>query len=528
MRYASRVETHRSAAPALALEAGLMEAWAQCERRAWLHVHAPREADRPDGLARYLGLQRDDLRRLLHATFLPETARSSHPAQAPGGRAGMRPPPIGTARLDVRFEAPLTALAPSLGGGSDVRVRGSVDLVQGAASGPKLAALAMGTRVREHHVRRLALAGLLSAAAGWPASKLHVLHVDTSSRSATPAELWTSVDVTARCLDERRRLPRRLEAVAATLSASREPTTAVGPHCFRPRRCPFAGRCWGRLEGRSIARVWGLRNATRRAWRSSGWLVLEHVPDPAPGLTSQERLALRDAREGRIRVDRPALGAALARLRFPIAYLDMEFATPAVPLVEGTAPFEPLPFQYSVHLEGEDGSVEALTGLRFDPPADPRPPLAEALTAALDRASSIVVYDAASERRLLTALAGAAPGVAASLNAAGERLWDLLLVIQGALRHPGFGARWDLKQVATTLVPDSYSGVRIADGLAAQAAWRELLRAPRPDREEALKRYCEADSRAMLDIVRVLRSWLAPDGAVPSDGSLSPPRRPPP
>jgi hypothetical protein len=514
VRYASHVDAHRPANPVLG--AGLVEAWAQCERRAWLQVHASSEREEPDGLARYLAAQRGDLHRLLRATFLPETGGAPNTARAPGDNPGTTSPPIGTRRLGATFEAPLSALGASLGRGSDLRVQSSVDMVEGAVGGPVLTKLAMGTRVRDHHVRRLALASLVAAAAGSPAGSMRVLHVDRDRRSGDPSESWTSVDVTARCLEQHPRLPRRLEAVAATLLASREPDTAVGPHCFRPRRCPFADRCWKRLGGHSIDRVWGLRTATRRAWRSAGWLLLEHVPDAAPGLTALERRAVGDAREGRIRLDRAALAAALARLRFPIAYLDMEFATPAVPLVEDTAPFEPLPFQFSIHLEEEDGSVEALACLRFDPPADPRPPLAEALAAALERASSVVVYDAASERRLLAALAAAAPGVAPPLHSAGERLWDLLPVIQSSLHHPGFGARWDLKKVATTLAPGSYRGVHLADGLAAQAAWRGLLHAPDPDHERALRRYCDADSRAMLEIIRVLRAWLRPEAGAPA------------
>lgn len=521
VRYPSDVDAHRPRTPTL--HTGLLEAWGQCERRAWLQTHAPAEAGEPDGLARYLAVQRADLRSVLRAT----TRLESRPGEDMGDGPGTGPLEVGEARLDASFEASLTALDPSLVRGPDLRVRTPVDRVVRTADGLVMAILATGARVREHHVRRLALTGLVAAAAGWPAGGMKVLHVDRRSPSGDASKLLTAVDVTERCRTHQRHLPRRLEAVAASILTGREPDTAVGPHCFRPRRCPFVERCWGRLQGRSIDRVWGLRSTTRRAWRSAGWLELERLPATPPGVTPQERLAVRDALEDRVHVDRAALGAALGRLRFPIAYLDMEFATPAVPLVEGSAPFEPLPFEFSVHLEGADGEVEALTRLRSEPDEDPRLPLADALAPILRRASSIVVYDAASEHRLLEVLAEAAPHAAPSLRSAGDRLWDLLPTIQSSVRHPGFAARWDLKQVATTLAPESYRGVRLADGLAAQAVWRGLLRSHVPEREAALHRYCEADSRAMLEIVRVLRRWSQPDGA-PSEGGVSPPRRPPP
>jgi hypothetical protein len=75
------------------------------------------------------------------------------------------------------------------------------------------------------------------------------------------------------------------------------------------------------------------------------------------------------------------------------------------------------------------------------------------------------------------------------------------------VRHPGFGARWSLKRVAAALAPSSYDGVRLVDGLTAQAEWRRWLRSHDPATREALLRYCAADSYAMVEIVRVLRTW---------------------
>lgn len=494
----------------IAIDTPLLEAWLQCERRAWLQARTPALEARSDGLARYLATQRADLRSVL-------------PHAVGGGAAAHAPPPMSVRLrrtteavkesallcLDPAFEVPLASLAPSDAASRPLDVLATLDALRRDGDTTELMVLATGTRVREHHVRRLALASLVVANQGIETHRATVLHVDRRGRRGAPASLLAAADVTDRCLEQRSRLPGRLAAVAASLTSPREPTTATGSHCLHPRRCPFFERCWAPAASGRIERVPGLRGPTRRAWRSAGWSVLDEVPADVPGLTSAEREALHDALAGRPRIRIEGLRTALERLRFPIAYLDIEFATPAVPILDDAAPFDTLPFEFSVHLEDRDGTVRHAEHLVSDVASVPRGALAEALAGVLGDAESVVVYDAASERRLLGTLqTTASVGAASRLEEASHRLWDLLAVLQGTVRHPGFAARWDLKHVAAALGASSYDEVRLADGLTAQAEWRRWLSTRDPGAQEALRRYCAADSRAMLEIVQVLRTWL--------------------
>lgn len=490
---------------ALVLDASLVEAWLQCERRAWLRVHAPGEGSMQAGLDRYLAEQRADLRALLRQRFVQTSRSDAEVGAMRGGRvrtlaALARGEPL---IFDATFEAQVECDPPAA---PPLRLRGRVDVLERTEDGWTMAILAAGTRVRAHHVRRLALARLAGEETGIAAGGASVMHVERRPPSSAGTAPLRATDVTERSAQESRRLQRLLPAVAASLAAQAEPKTVIGGHCHRPRRCPFVDHCWPEVGAGGIYQVWGLRGATRRALRSAGWLRLDQIPTDVPGLSPDERRTIRDARAGTVRVEHGELRSALERLRPPIAYLDLEFATPAVPWVDGMAPFEPLPFQFSVDIEEGDGHLRHAEGLVLEPGTDPRPVLARALAGALEDASSIVVYDATAEGPLLAGLQAYAP----VLGPAAERLWDLLEVVRGTLRHPGFGARWDLKQVAATLAPESYLGVQLADGLAAQALWRRMLR--RADRagEADLRHYCAADSRAMVEVVRVLRGWVTP------------------
>jgi hypothetical protein len=505
----------------IVIDAPLLEGWLQCERRAWLQVHAPEASSGPDGLARHLAKQRADLR----VPFQQALGRGTDPA--------LTPPPIlervrrtaeaqrrdASLLFDPAFEVSWIAPLPSRTIPSPLRVLGTVDALRRTDLGWELVALTTGARIRDHHLRRLALASLAAVEQHARIDRATVVHVDRQGRRSAPHSLLAAADVTDACFEQRGRLPHRLEALAASLAARQEPATAIGSHCSRPRRCPFMERCWGPAPSRHLERVGSLRTVTRRAWRSAGWRTVDDVPGDVPGLAPEERDAVGDARSHHVRIERGILNAALAELRFPVAYLDIEFATSAVPLLDDSAPFEALPFQFSVHVEDRDGSIRHAEQLAGDLSADPRPALADALADILSSAQRIVVYDDSAERALLRVLRGhAGERAAAHLREAADHLWDLLAVLQRTVRHPGLGAGWDLKTVASTLAPASYHGVTLADGLSAQATWRTLLRTGAPTAREALRHYCAADSHAMLEIVRVLRSW-ARDTPGPSEGS---------
>ncbi len=478
------------------VDAEALEAWLQCERRAWLQRHAPDRARPGTGLGPFLALQRADLGRAMQRRF-------------GAGRVVAAPSrPVDGDLLEVLASGRRVVLGATFEGGTPAsesasyRLRGRIDALERRSHGWHAYALAAGARVRDHHLRRLALAALAARQAGTELARSSVLHVGRGP-DADP-ELLQAKDVARGVTREAQRLPAYLEALGVSLRTDREPATSVGSHCRRPRPCPFLDHCRARVGGRSLDQVWGLTAASRRALRSAGWNEAAAVPADAPGLSQEETRALADARRGTVRVERPALRAALGRLRPPVAFLDIEFATPAVPLVDGMRPFEPLPFQFSLDLEDGHGVVRHDEELRLDEGTDPRPALAGRLASLLAGAGSIVVYDAASEGKLLDALTAFEP----ALGRAPERLWDLQRVVRDNVRHPGFEARWDLKHVAEALGTGSYAGVRGMDGLTAQASWRRLLRRPDARTERELRRYCAADSRAMVDIVRTLRRWL--------------------
>lgn len=135
----------------------------------------------------------------------------------------------------------------------------------------------------------------------------------------------------------------------------------------------------------------------------------------------------------------PGLAEALAEIAPPLAYLDIETVSPAVPLWPGTYPFQRIPFQWSLHRLTE---TDTLTHSEFlaDGRTDPRRALAESLVEHLGSTDErIVVYNKGFEGSVLKELAGQYGDLAPKLLDMADRLWDLLPVVRNHLYMQEFG-----------------------------------------------------------------------------------------
>ena len=208
--------------------------------------------------------------------------------------------------------------------------------------------------------------------------------------------------------------------------------------------------------------------------------------------------------------DRDELAKELAKLEYPVYFLDFETVNPAIPRYAGMHPYKHLPFQWSLHAQRQSGTQpEHLEFLAVDR-TDPRRRFVESLCAALGERGSIVVYNAAFENSRLSELAVWLPECAEQINNTQARLFDLLPVVRNRVYHPAFAGSYSLKAVLPALVRDmTYEGMTVADGVDAGLAWEMFLRssdaAERERLRKALLDYCGQDTLAMVKLLAALQ-----------------------
>ena len=175
----------------------------------------------------------------------------------------------------------------------------------------------------------------------------------------------------------------------------------------------------------------------------------------------------------------------------------------------GSAPFSQYPFQFSLHLLHDNGDLDHFAYLHSDT-SDPRTPLAEALVDRVGPSGTIIAYNTAFEKSVISNLAKAIPSLTEDLGPLLKRFFDLLPIFRNYYIHPAFHGSSSIKNVLPVLVPGlSYSELDISHGSSAQVAWAELTgtddEAKRSELTAALLAYCELDTLAMVRIYQALQ-----------------------
>jgi predicted RecB family nuclease len=292
------------------------------------------------------------------------------------------------------------------------------------------------------------------------------------------------------------------------------PEVPIGDHCTRPYECPFLARCWPKLPEHHVSSLYRIERRRALELEADGYATIYDLPSDLE-LSVIHARQVKAVQTGRLVVE-PALKAALAAFRSPLAFLDFETVSLAIPRWPGCRPWQIVPVQFSVHAEGRGGGFAHYEWIA-EGPEDPRPALAQALVEACAGARAVVAYYASFERDCLRQLREAVPPLGRELERIERRLVDLLPVVRNHVYHPDFGGSFSIKKVLPALVPGlSYGDLEIADG---ERATVELLRlmfagdamapADRAALRGALLRYCERDTWAMVKLLERLRGLVA-------------------
>ena len=203
------------------------------------------------------------------------------------------------------------------------------------------------------------------------------------------------------------------------------------------------------------------------------------------------------------------LGAQLAEVIHPAAFLDFETYMPALPVYAGTRPYQTIPFQWSLHIQEADGRLTHREFLNGDAD-DPRERLIRSLLDAIPPQGSIVVYSP-YEQRILTELGRDYPRYESELACLRDRLFDLLPIIRSSYHNPALPNN-SLKSVVPVLVPGwGYSDLDVQEGSAASAFYARIIEEDFTEDErtkirEALLAYCRMDTEALVRVLAALRA----------------------
>lgn len=386
-----------------------------------------------------------------------------------------------------------------------------VDLLRRRGKKWDLHEVKAGSSVKEVYLMDAAVQYHVLTGAGVPLGKVFITHVDTGyvrDGEVVPDGLFASQDVTKEVKGVQGGIPEALREMRAALERKKSPAVDIGPHCFAPYDCDFMGHCWSHIPEDSVFDL-KERGVDKFGLYYRGIVKQRDIPLELLNVKQKQQVLATLSREDH--VDVKQIKAFLATLTYPLYFLDFETFQSAIPLFDGTRPYQQIPFQYSLHYQSRKGGKLNHVEFLAQPGKDPRRSLLKSLLEAIPEGACVLAYNSSFEKGVLKELAGLFKTQRRRVEGIVENMHDLMIPFRSRACYKWqMKGSYSIKSVLPALVPDlSYSGLEIANGGAAMEAYHAMCAVKDSPEELAeirknLLEYCKLDTLAMVRVLEAL------------------------
>jgi aromatic ring-cleaving dioxygenase len=369
------------------------------------------------------------------------------------------------------------------------------------------------TNVKDHYLDDVAFQRFCFEGAGISVRRCYLMHINNKyvrDGEVDPAQLFTKEDITEGVIEQAMDIKKRIQEMLKVIGRGECPEIKIGPHCSDPYECPFASICWQSVE-RVENNVFSLTRLGAKAWGlyEEGVVGIDEIPGDF-FLSERQRIQVEAERTDTPFIDRGAISEFLHDLDYPLYFLDFETFQTAIPLVDGTRPYQQVPFQFSLHVAKFLGSEPDHYSWLWDGAGDPRRTLLDQLLPLLGNKGSIIVYSASFETTRLRECVEAYSQFSARLDEVLARIVDLYAPFRAfAVYYPAQHGSASLKKVLPSLTGKDYSALAIQDGGQASDEFKRVTFGEVSEEERQsvlrdLEAYCGLDTLGMLDIIKAL------------------------
>jgi predicted RecB family nuclease len=367
------------------------------------------------------------------------------------------------------------------------------------------------TSVKDYHREDVAIQTYIAKSAGVHLKSISIAHIDSSwvyPGNLDYAGLLAEHDLTEDALVLEEEVITWISQAQNVIQGN-EPAINTGDHCSTPFDCGFYDYC-SRDEIKAeypISWLPRLGSVKTKALTEKGIHDLREVPDDF--LNKTQKIVRDYTKSDSVYFDSEATCRSLSGLPLPAYFLDFETIQFAVPIWQGTRPYQQITFQFSVHVLDENYSLEHSEFLDVSS-EDPSRNFAISLIDACGKDGPVFVYNAGFETSRIRELADRYPELKDDLLAINDRVVDLLPIARNHFYHPSQQGSWSIKKVLPALVPElSYENLEgVKDGGMAMSAFLEAIHpSTSPERKATIQRqlltYCKLDTYAMVKLWQV-------------------------
>ncbi len=300
-----------------------------------------------------------------------------------------------------------------------------------------------------------------------------------------------------------------IQAAKMTFYQNELPQVSIGGHCFSPYACDFMGTCWKHTSVNNVFELSGVSKKQAGEWLTKGYLHINDVPDEE--LSGKTLKYVQSFKKQEELVEKPKIREFYKGVTYPIAFLDMEFYTPAIPKYKGKKPFELTPFLFSWTRLNRVGAEAEEEFFFHDEESNPEGHFLKRLIELNERVAKILVFDTGQEIAALNSLVRHHPQYKKAVEQIKKKFIDLAEIFTNMwYYHPMQKGSTSLKKIHQAVFgKDIYENLPVNSGILASYGYDEYLKEPDIFKKQELKEnlitYCKTDTKAVLDLFVYLK-----------------------
>ena len=367
------------------------------------------------------------------------------------------------------------------------------------------------TGMKEVYLHDVAFQWYCCEMSGLKIDKCFLVCIDNGyerSGEIEPEEFFHKHDVTSQLDAYTVGMEERIEKMRKVISCNECPEIEIGLYCRKPYTCALEGECWKKLPGDNVFALYNCGPKKGFPLYESGIKSIQDIPENE--LSIKQLIQKKCEKTGETYIDKEAIKAFLDKVRYPIYFMDFETINPAVPLFDGSRPYQKIPFQFSVHVSRAPGEDLEHYGFLSKNMEDPRHKFLEELKSSLGEDGTIMVFNRGFEEGVLSELAAFSPEYAEWVRKIKSRVVDLLEPFRGFdYYNPAQHGSASIKKVLPAVVGKSYEDMGITTGGDASVLYFHAIYgdAEVSEREKVfgdLEEYCALDTEGMVWILKEL------------------------
>lgn len=236
----------------------------------------------------------------------------------------------------------------------------SVDILKNDSDGIEIYEVKSSTKIKDIYIDDAAYQYFVLSNLGLNVKKVYIVYINKEyirGRKLDISQLFNIEDITDIVLEKQNEIRTNIDMINNYMEChgENEPKKDIGKFCFDPYSCAFWEYCTRDLPTPNVFDISGMQKRSKFKKYNEGKVSFYDLENENINKKYLEQIDFQlNNREPKINKD--AIDDFLGSLRYPLYFIDYESCQYAIPEIEGTRPYQQIPFQYSLHIIEDEGS----------------------------------------------------------------------------------------------------------------------------------------------------------------------------